>query len=151
VLDGRPALVWGAGPVGKLHARVLLDAGVEVAAFAEVDERKIGKRIYGIPVVSHDEGLRGGVALGAVAARQPGRACASSPVSKGAARATTSSPSRRAAGGAAGSCQAASLPGQPGLSRSRSPTSATTTAGTSTLRVSVIGRFERRHRERCGV
>jgi glycosyltransferase involved in cell wall biosynthesis len=67
VLRGRPAVVWGAGPVGKLHARVLMDAGVEVAAFVEVDERKIGKRIYGIPVLSYDDGPREGVALGAVA------------------------------------------------------------------------------------
>lgn len=67
VLHGRPALVWGAGPVGKLQARVLMDAGVEVAAFVEVDARKIGKRIYGTPVVSHGEGPRGGVVLGAVA------------------------------------------------------------------------------------
>jgi glycosyltransferase involved in cell wall biosynthesis len=67
VLRGRPVVVWGAGPVGKLHARTLLEAGVEVAAFVEVDERKIGKRIYGVPVVSYDAGPAGGVALGAVA------------------------------------------------------------------------------------
>jgi hypothetical protein len=67
VLRGRPAVVWGAGPVGKLHARALLDAGVEVTAFVEVDERKLGKRIYGIPVVAHDDGPRDGVVLGAVA------------------------------------------------------------------------------------
>jgi glycosyltransferase involved in cell wall biosynthesis len=67
VLRSRPAVVWGAGPVGKLHARVLLEAGVDVAAFVEVDERKLGKRIYGIPVVSHDDGPRDGVVLGAVA------------------------------------------------------------------------------------
>jgi glycosyltransferase involved in cell wall biosynthesis len=67
VLRGRAAVVWGAGPVGKLHARMLLDAGVEVAAFVEVDDRKIGKRIYGIPVVAHDAGPRDGVVLGAVA------------------------------------------------------------------------------------
>jgi threonine dehydrogenase-like Zn-dependent dehydrogenase len=65
--------VWGAGPVGKLHARVLTDAGVEVAAFVEVDERKLGKRIYGIPVVPHEDGPRDGVALGAVAGEE-GRA-----------------------------------------------------------------------------
>jgi hypothetical protein len=46
---------------------VLLDAGVEVAAFVDVDERKIGKRISGIPVLSHHEGPRDGVVLGAVA------------------------------------------------------------------------------------
>jgi hypothetical protein len=68
VLRGRPAVVWGAGPVGKLHARVLSDAGVAVAAFVDVDMRKIGKRIYGIPVLSHDDGgQRADVALGAVA------------------------------------------------------------------------------------
>jgi len=67
VLRGRPAVMWGSGPVGKLHARVLLDAGVEVTAFVDVDPRKIGKRIYGIPVVAHDDGPRDGVVLGAVA------------------------------------------------------------------------------------
>ena len=67
VLRGRPAVVWGAGPVGKLHARMLTDAGVDVTAFVEVDERKIGKSIYGIPVVAHKDGPRGGVVLGAVA------------------------------------------------------------------------------------
>jgi glycosyltransferase involved in cell wall biosynthesis len=67
LLRGRPAVVWGSGPVGKLHARTLLEAGVEVAAFVDVDERKIGKRIYGIPVYAHDDGPRDGVVLGAVA------------------------------------------------------------------------------------
>ena len=72
-LRGRPAVVWGAGPVGKLHARVLLDAGLEVTAFVDVDPRKIGKRIYGLPVLAHDEGPRDGVVLGAVAG-EAGRA-----------------------------------------------------------------------------
>ncbi|HTZ05394.1 MAG TPA: glycosyltransferase family 2 protein, partial [Gaiellaceae bacterium] len=36
VLRGRPAVVWGSGPVGKLHARALLDAGVAVSAFVDV-------------------------------------------------------------------------------------------------------------------
>jgi glycosyltransferase involved in cell wall biosynthesis len=72
-LHGRPAVVWGSGPVGKLHARALLDAGIEVSAFVDVDPRKIGKRIYGIPVHAHDDGPRDGVALGAVAG-EAGRA-----------------------------------------------------------------------------
>jgi hypothetical protein len=67
LLRRRPAVVWGSGPVGKLHARMLIEAGVEIAAFVDVDTRKIGKRIYGIPVHAHDDGPRGGVALGAVA------------------------------------------------------------------------------------
>jgi glycosyltransferase involved in cell wall biosynthesis len=67
VLHGRPAVVWGSGPVGKLHARELLEAGVAVAAFVDVDERKIGRTIYGIPVFAHHDGPRDGVVLGAVA------------------------------------------------------------------------------------
>jgi hypothetical protein len=67
VLQGRPVVIWGAGPVGKLHARTLREAGVEIEAFVDVDPRKIGKRIYGILVHSHHDGPRGGVALGAVA------------------------------------------------------------------------------------
>lgn len=66
-LRGRPAVVWGAGPVGKLYARVLMEAGVDIAALVDVDARKIGKRIYGIPVLAHHEGPRDGVVLGAVA------------------------------------------------------------------------------------
>jgi len=67
VLRGRPAVVWGSGPVGKLHARELLAAGVDVRAFVDVDPRKVGKRIYGIPVHAHDDGPRDGVVLGCVA------------------------------------------------------------------------------------
>lgn len=67
VMRGRPAVVWGSGPVGKLHARALLEAGVAVTAFVDVDDRKIGKTIYGIAVVAHDDGPRDGVVLGAVA------------------------------------------------------------------------------------
>ena len=67
VLRGRAAVVWGSGPVGKLHARALLEAGVAITAFVDVDERKIGKTIYGIAVVAHDVGPRDGVVLGAVA------------------------------------------------------------------------------------
>jgi glycosyltransferase involved in cell wall biosynthesis len=73
VLEGRAAVIWGAGPVGKLHARALREAGVEIEAFVDVDPRKIGKRIYGIPVLSHHDGPRGGVALGAVSG-EAGRA-----------------------------------------------------------------------------
>lgn len=69
-LHGRPVAVWGSGPVGKLHARTLLDAGVEVVAFVDVDERKIGKKIYGIPVFAHDRGPRDGFVVGAVSGEE---------------------------------------------------------------------------------
>ncbi|HWH05869.1 MAG TPA: glycosyltransferase, partial [Gaiellaceae bacterium] len=50
VRSGTAVVVWGAGPVGKMFARELLRAGVEVAGFVDVDPRKLGKTIYGIPV-----------------------------------------------------------------------------------------------------
>lgn len=69
---GRPAAVWGAGPVGKAFARALRAAGTPVAAFVEVDPRKIGQEIHGAPVLD----TRGGLALEGVlhlaAVGQPG-------------------------------------------------------------------------------
>lgn len=47
----RPAVIWGAGPVGKAWSRDLRARGHRVAAFVEVDPRKIGQRIHGAPVV----------------------------------------------------------------------------------------------------
>jgi hypothetical protein len=63
------AVIWGAGPVGKRFARELARQGAEMVAFVDVDPRKIGTRVYGVPVVSHSEGraLRDALVLGAVA------------------------------------------------------------------------------------
>ena len=47
----RPIVVWGAGPVGKAWARALAACGRPVAAFVEVDPRKIGQRIHEAPVI----------------------------------------------------------------------------------------------------
>lgn len=65
----RRAVLWGAGPVGKAFARELVRQGVEVDAFVDVDPRKIGRRVYGVPVVSYDDASQfsDAVALGAVA------------------------------------------------------------------------------------
>ena len=49
--DGRPVVVWGAGPIGKGWSRALQARGHSVAAFVEVDRRKIGLRIHGARVV----------------------------------------------------------------------------------------------------
>lgn len=67
--DGRAAVVWGAGPTGKAFARELLAAGTPLAAFVEVDPRKLGKRIHGAPVVPVDEAASfpGALSCGAVA------------------------------------------------------------------------------------
>lgn len=69
---GRPAVVWGAGPVGKGWARALRAAGREVRAFVEVNPRRIGERVHGVPVVAVEEAarLRGPLHLAAVG--QPG-------------------------------------------------------------------------------
>lgn len=57
-LAGRPAVVWGAGPVGKAFARALAEAGARVAAFVEVSPRRLGQRIHGAPVVAVAEAAR---------------------------------------------------------------------------------------------
>ena len=64
----RAAVVWGAGPTGKALARELLAAGTPLAAFVEVDPRKLGKRIHGAPVVPVERAgdFPGALALGAV-------------------------------------------------------------------------------------
>jgi glycosyltransferase involved in cell wall biosynthesis len=68
---GRPAVVWGAGPVGKAWSRALRAAGHEVRAFVEVDPRKVGARIHGVPVVAVGPSalLRGPLHLAAVGQR----------------------------------------------------------------------------------
>jgi glycosyltransferase involved in cell wall biosynthesis len=47
----RPIVVWGAGPVGKSFARALIEASHTVAAFVEVNPRKLGQTVHGAPVV----------------------------------------------------------------------------------------------------
>jgi glycosyltransferase involved in cell wall biosynthesis len=72
-IDGRPAIVFGAGPVGKSIARAVMAIGVCLQAFVEVDARKIGQRIYGAPVLSAPEGLGlRGKGFGLAAVGQPG-------------------------------------------------------------------------------
>jgi glycosyltransferase involved in cell wall biosynthesis len=66
LLGGREVVVWGAGPVGKTFARALHP---QVVAFVDVDPHKIGKTVYGAPVVAADEAPRfaRAFAIGAVA------------------------------------------------------------------------------------
>jgi GT2 family glycosyltransferase len=44
--------IWGAGKEGKALARHLRRAGVEIAAFVDIDPRKIGSTVLGAPVVT---------------------------------------------------------------------------------------------------
>ena len=71
-LQGRFVVVWGAGPLGKAFARALLDASQRVAAFVEVDARRIGQTIHGAPVVGIDAVADFAGALHLAAVGQPG-------------------------------------------------------------------------------
>ena len=72
---GCAAVVWGGGPTGKAFARELLAQGTPLAAFVEVDPRKLGKWIHGAPVVPVERAgdFPGSLALGAVSGSE-GRA-----------------------------------------------------------------------------
>jgi glycosyltransferase involved in cell wall biosynthesis len=67
----RSVVLHGAGPVGKSFCLELQRRGVEVEAFLDVDPRKIGKQIHGVPVHAVDSApaFPRSVALGAVAGR----------------------------------------------------------------------------------
>ncbi len=47
----RGVVICGAGPIGKRAARLLRDEGVAVRAFLEVNPRRIGNKIGGVPVL----------------------------------------------------------------------------------------------------
>jgi hypothetical protein len=68
----RPAVIWGAGKIGKSWARALGARGRSVAAFVEVDPKKIGQRIHGAPVVAVGSAGRFEGALHLAAVGQPG-------------------------------------------------------------------------------
>lgn len=67
-IGDRRIVVWGAGPVGKAFARALQDAGHRIAAFVDLDPRKIGQEIHGAPVIAPAgvPALRGCFCVGAV-------------------------------------------------------------------------------------
>jgi hypothetical protein len=65
---GRTVVVWGAGPVGKAFARELQAQGGTLRAFVDLDPRKIGQEIHGVPVVPPEEvnAYRGAFSVAAV-------------------------------------------------------------------------------------
>ena len=69
---GHDVVVWGAGPVGKTFARALQEQGIRVAAFVELDPRKIGQEIHGAPVLDTVQALEMHGSLHAAAVGQPG-------------------------------------------------------------------------------
>ena len=72
--DRREVVLWGAGQTGRAFARALAVHGVAVVLFLEVDPRKIGRTVLGVPVHAYDEAERARglpllVAVGAPGAR----------------------------------------------------------------------------------
>lgn len=70
----RPLVVAGAGPTGKAFARAAIARGAEVAAFVDVDPRKIGQIVHGAEVVAPERirefaGAFGVAAVAGAAAR----------------------------------------------------------------------------------
>jgi glycosyltransferase involved in cell wall biosynthesis len=47
---GRPLVVWGAGRPTRLRAKLLIDQGVELDAWVDIDPNKIGRTVWGLPV-----------------------------------------------------------------------------------------------------
>lgn len=47
---GREIVVWGAGRRTRLRARLLMDAGIRPSAWIDIDAKKIGHRVWGLPV-----------------------------------------------------------------------------------------------------
>ncbi len=71
----RPFAVWGAGTEGRRLTRALAANGAHVAFFIDIDPRKIGRTMRGVPIMPVDEGLaraRAERKLLVVAVAQPG-------------------------------------------------------------------------------
>lgn len=50
VLEQRPVAFWGAGRKTRLRAKNLIDLGIQPWAWIDIDPKKIGNRINGVPV-----------------------------------------------------------------------------------------------------
>ena len=49
-----PALtIWGAGRITRKRCRLLLDKGFTVSAWIDIDPKKIGNKLHGVPVFDH--------------------------------------------------------------------------------------------------
>lgn len=52
---GRPLIVWGAGMTGRRLAKHLMREGARPVAVVDIDPRKIGGTLRGVPVISPDD------------------------------------------------------------------------------------------------
>lgn len=74
-LQGRPVIIWGAGPTGRLMFDLINGEGGEIEGFIEVHPRRIGGQKRGLPVWSIEKAKDLGaamllVAVGAAGARE---------------------------------------------------------------------------------
>lgn len=74
-LQGRPAVIWGAGPTGRVMFDLITSEGGNVEGFIEVHPRRIGGQKRGLPVWPVDkvktlEGAMLIIAVGAAGARE---------------------------------------------------------------------------------
>ncbi|MEN8130671.1 MAG: glycosyltransferase family A protein [Pseudomonadota bacterium] len=54
-LDGdRKVVFWGAGRKTRQRSKLLVEAGCQPIAYVDIDPRKVGNRLQGVPVVSPD-------------------------------------------------------------------------------------------------
>jgi glycosyltransferase involved in cell wall biosynthesis len=55
-LNDRDAVfIWGAGMMGRRTSKHLIREGVPLAAFIDIDPKKIGRTLRGLPIISPDE------------------------------------------------------------------------------------------------
>ena len=54
LLSQRPLVAWGAGRRSRKRSSLLLERGLKFDAWVDIDPRKIGNRVQGIPVVDPD-------------------------------------------------------------------------------------------------
>jgi glycosyltransferase involved in cell wall biosynthesis len=48
-------VVWGAGKTSRGHAEYMTEYGVKIAAYIDIDPKKIGQKIRGIPVIAPEQ------------------------------------------------------------------------------------------------
>jgi glycosyltransferase involved in cell wall biosynthesis len=53
--DRQAVIIWGAGMLGRRLGKALLREGQPLVAYVDVDQRKIGRKRHGLPVLSPEE------------------------------------------------------------------------------------------------
>ncbi|MBV8517403.1 MAG: glycosyltransferase [Acidobacteria bacterium] len=54
VANAQRIVIWGAGQLSRRRVRLLVDQGIRFDAWVDIDPRKIGRQLWGIPIHPHD-------------------------------------------------------------------------------------------------